>query len=249
MSCSVESEPDKFMLPKQRDMRYHWVVVRLDEDRPGRDARDRPAGLADGRTEEGRPRVLRGAIVVGPATLRDVGTLNEFFEDERRRESPEKRFGSRWRSVDDEGAVYSIFWLAATGELCALEAPATDVKVGGGLSNIFTSPLLWANTQPPADASLFVSVLGMVIEDESELDDAYLAGWERTSEGEPDRAVEPGSGARARYPTQGTRSSRSNRQSLHLMKCPGGNSNSCSSCSVNPSFLQIAFDARFSIEG
>ena len=25
----VESEPDKFMLPKQRDMRYHWVVVRL----------------------------------------------------------------------------------------------------------------------------------------------------------------------------------------------------------------------------
>lgn len=27
----VESEPDKFMLPKQRDMRYHWVVVRLEK--------------------------------------------------------------------------------------------------------------------------------------------------------------------------------------------------------------------------
>ena len=25
----VQSEPDKFLLPKQRDMRYHWVVVRL----------------------------------------------------------------------------------------------------------------------------------------------------------------------------------------------------------------------------
>jgi hypothetical protein len=25
----VESEPEKFMLPKPRDMRYHWVVVRL----------------------------------------------------------------------------------------------------------------------------------------------------------------------------------------------------------------------------
>ena len=25
----VESEPDKFMLPKPVDMRYHWVVVRL----------------------------------------------------------------------------------------------------------------------------------------------------------------------------------------------------------------------------
>jgi hypothetical protein len=112
-----------------------------------------------------------------------VGTLNEFFEDDRRRESPEKRFGSRWRSVDDEEAVYSIFWLAATGELCALEAPATDIKVGGGLSNIFTSPLLWANTQPPADASLFVSVLD-VIEDESALD-ALLTGWE-DHENQPD---------------------------------------------------------------
>jgi len=25
----VESEPDKFLLPKQSDMRYSWVVVRL----------------------------------------------------------------------------------------------------------------------------------------------------------------------------------------------------------------------------
>ena len=26
----VESEPDKFSLPSQSDMRYHWVHVRLD---------------------------------------------------------------------------------------------------------------------------------------------------------------------------------------------------------------------------
>lgn len=26
----VASEPDKFMLPKPRDMRYNWVVVRLE---------------------------------------------------------------------------------------------------------------------------------------------------------------------------------------------------------------------------
>jgi hypothetical protein len=25
----VAAEPDKFMMPKQSDMRYHWVVVRL----------------------------------------------------------------------------------------------------------------------------------------------------------------------------------------------------------------------------
>ncbi|HMG40632.1 MAG TPA: MmcQ/YjbR family DNA-binding protein [Acidimicrobiales bacterium] len=27
----VDSEPHKFLLPKQRDMRYNWVVVRLDQ--------------------------------------------------------------------------------------------------------------------------------------------------------------------------------------------------------------------------
>jgi hypothetical protein len=27
----VESEPHKFLMPKPRDMRYHWVVVRLAE--------------------------------------------------------------------------------------------------------------------------------------------------------------------------------------------------------------------------
>jgi hypothetical protein len=26
----VASEPDKFLMPKQSDLRYHWVVVRLD---------------------------------------------------------------------------------------------------------------------------------------------------------------------------------------------------------------------------
>ena len=26
----VESEPEKFSLPRQSDMRYHWVHVRLD---------------------------------------------------------------------------------------------------------------------------------------------------------------------------------------------------------------------------
>jgi hypothetical protein len=27
----VASEPDKFMMPSQSDMRYHWVVVRLEK--------------------------------------------------------------------------------------------------------------------------------------------------------------------------------------------------------------------------
>ncbi|MEY2402676.1 MAG: hypothetical protein QOD38_227 [Acidimicrobiaceae bacterium] len=28
-SALVDSEPDKFLLPRQSDMRYHWVEVRL----------------------------------------------------------------------------------------------------------------------------------------------------------------------------------------------------------------------------
>ena len=105
-----------------------------------------------------------------------MGTLNEFFEDERRRESPEKLFGMSWRSGEDDDSVYSIFWLAETGELCALEAPATGLRIGGGVTNIFTSPLLWARPQAPSAESLTVTVLG-VFEDEAELD-ALLAGWE-----------------------------------------------------------------------
>ena len=27
----VASEPDKFLMPKKSDMRYNWVVVRLDQ--------------------------------------------------------------------------------------------------------------------------------------------------------------------------------------------------------------------------
>ena len=27
----VASEPDKFLMPEPRDMRYHWVVARLDQ--------------------------------------------------------------------------------------------------------------------------------------------------------------------------------------------------------------------------
>lgn len=29
-SALVESEPDKFLMPKRSDLRYNWVVVRLD---------------------------------------------------------------------------------------------------------------------------------------------------------------------------------------------------------------------------
>ena len=53
----VASEPHKFMLPKQRDMRYNWVVVRLAEIDHRRDDRDRRGGVANGGAEEGLQRI------------------------------------------------------------------------------------------------------------------------------------------------------------------------------------------------
>lgn len=48
----VESEPDKFMLPRESDLRYNWVRVRLAANRCGRDARARPRRVGDGGAEE-----------------------------------------------------------------------------------------------------------------------------------------------------------------------------------------------------
>lgn len=102
-------------------------------------------------------------------------TLDEFFADERRSGSDERRFGSGWRTPGEPGVVYSVFWLADTKELCALRSSVTDVKIGGGLTNMFASGEIWANTQAPDSAQMSVVVLGHVEEDEL---DARLDGWE-----------------------------------------------------------------------
>ena len=58
----VTSEPDKFMLPRESDLRYNWVVVRLSAIDAGGDARARHRRLGDGRSEESLC-ALRGAHV------------------------------------------------------------------------------------------------------------------------------------------------------------------------------------------
>ena len=44
----VASEPEKFMMPSQADMRYHWVDVRTGGHRRRGDARARHRRVADG---------------------------------------------------------------------------------------------------------------------------------------------------------------------------------------------------------
>ena len=55
----VASEPDKFLLPKPADLRYHWVVVRLAAIDDDRDARARRGGVADRRPQAGSRRAPR----------------------------------------------------------------------------------------------------------------------------------------------------------------------------------------------
>jgi hypothetical protein len=52
----VGTEPEKFLMPTQSDLRYNWVLVRLVTDRRGRDARPCLRRVADG-----RPRRLAAA--------------------------------------------------------------------------------------------------------------------------------------------------------------------------------------------
>ena len=47
----VENEPEKFLLPGESDMRYHWACVRLEAIDEEGDARARPQRLGDGRAQ------------------------------------------------------------------------------------------------------------------------------------------------------------------------------------------------------
>jgi hypothetical protein len=61
----VGTEPEKFLMPTQSDLRYNWVLVRLVTDRRGRDARPCLRRVADGRPQAlGRGSGVRATRVV-----------------------------------------------------------------------------------------------------------------------------------------------------------------------------------------
>ena len=68
--AALETFPEKFLRPKPSDLRFQWLVVRLDATRRDGAARARPRRLADGRAEAPRRGVGRGA----PAGRRALAT-------------------------------------------------------------------------------------------------------------------------------------------------------------------------------
>ncbi len=74
----VASEPEKFMMPSQVDMRYHWVDVRMAAIDQDGDARAGDRRVADGGTQARRRRVRApsGVLTTGAQQYRRKG----FFE-------------------------------------------------------------------------------------------------------------------------------------------------------------------------
>jgi hypothetical protein len=63
--------------------------------------------------------------------LVSASSIKLFFEDERRRSSPEIRLGIDWRSASDPDGVYTAFWLQDTGELYAMRNGRRSVILPG----------------------------------------------------------------------------------------------------------------------
>jgi hypothetical protein len=104
-----------------------------------------------------------------------VETVDAFYADRARSESREVRLGTNWRNLNRPGFVYSVFWLEATKELCAMRAPVRDVYVSGGNENFFDPFPIHAEVSRLPDALVTVEVLGTFnLEDVQRL----LSGWE-----------------------------------------------------------------------
>lgn len=68
----VASEPDKFLMPRPSDMRYRWVCVRLDADRPRRAPRAIGRRVADVCPAEGLRCLRRLTGVVDEGAVRSL---------------------------------------------------------------------------------------------------------------------------------------------------------------------------------
>ncbi len=101
--------------------------------------------------------------------------LREFYEDDRRRDSEEVGFGSEWLSAGYPGFEFSVFWVAATQELCALRSPLRDVASDGPVSRFVLGIPPHTNPWELRDEEVSVEVLAYLPKEEV---DQRLAGWE-----------------------------------------------------------------------
>lgn len=104
-----------------------------------------------------------------------MDTLEAFYEDERRRDSREVRFGSGWRSSRFQDFEFVIFWVADTQELCLLRAPIRAVQSDGVFSRFILGVPPHVNPQPPRDGEVTVEVLATLPEEDL---GRVLEGWQ-----------------------------------------------------------------------
>lgn len=109
-------------------------------------------------------------------------TVEEFYANEARRDSREIRFGSGWRSTRFPEWDFSVFWIAATEELCLLSAPVPDVESDGPVYRFILQIPPHTNPKQLRDEDVTIEVLAKI--PESALSD-LLGEWEsRRAEGD-----------------------------------------------------------------
>ena len=96
-------------------------------------------------------------------------SLGTFYEDERRTDSRELRFGLNWRSTAMPMFEFSVFWLEVTEELCALRSPIRDVVSDGPVSRFIVGIPPHTNPQKLRDEEVTVEVLANLTEKESSI--------------------------------------------------------------------------------
>ena len=102
-------------------------------------------------------------------------TVDDFYTAEARRDSREIRFGSGWRSTRVPEWEFSLFWIAATEELCLLRAPLPDVESDGVVNRFIFGIPPHTNPKQLRDEDVTIEVLATV--PESALSD-LLGDWE-----------------------------------------------------------------------
>ena len=105
-----------------------------------------------------------------------IESLETFYDDARRRDSSEVRFGSGWRSSRLHNFEYLVFWIEATQELCLLRAAVRDVQSDGVFSRFVLGLPPHTNPRELRDHEVSVEVLAVLPEDEVL---NRLEGWER----------------------------------------------------------------------
>ena len=102
--------------------------------------------------------------------------LERFYEDERRRDSREVKYGSGWRDRAHELFRFDVFWIEDTQELCLLRYPVREPYLTGAYQHWFTPVPLHAELSRLPDDQVSVEVLATLTEEDVE---ERLEDWDQ----------------------------------------------------------------------